>query len=41
MAVLGALALVAVIWLYFFAPPSVAGPLCETLSQIGLGMLCK
>ena len=41
LAALVVLALVAGVLFYFFAPPSVAGPVCETLSQIGLGMLCK
>jgi hypothetical protein len=41
LAALVVLAIVAGVLLYFVAPPNVAGPICDMLSQVGLGMLCK
>jgi predicted component of type VI protein secretion system len=32
---------VAVALIYFLAPPSIAGPICDALGQAGLGSLCK
>jgi FHA domain len=41
LAALVVLAIVAGVLLYFVAPSNVAGPICDILSQVGLGMLCK
>jgi len=36
-----ALSVVLVALVYFLAPPSLAGPICDALGQAGLGSLCK